>query len=278
MLLSETIDMDTAEERWRRLIAIWLRINGKQYAETFNLSINLSLNLAIFLVKYLKIKGDEAEKLAFYEIYALFKEKHKGIIKDTQFISEGDILDLVKLKDQKKYDIYQIEKTELTSGTTFNFFKKKRDSKFLEHSWQISSMTENYQNQQIIDSQENGGLMNCRNDIKKLIDMFQEFKSLDLLFKFIKKIQDKSQIELRVAEFRGFKGNSNTIEVFCPHRPNCKFQIVYRYFLEFRNDNKVHEKIVFDRVGQLVHYHQERLEMYKLGKMFLKMPKGERVP
>ena len=96
-MLSETIDMDTAEERWRRLIGFWLRINGKRYSETLNLSLSLTLNLAIMLVKYLKVKPTEAEKLAFYEIYALYKDKgHKGLVKDMQFISEGDILDLVK--------------------------------------------------------------------------------------------------------------------------------------------------------------------------------------
>lgn len=84
-----------------------------------------------------------------------------------------------------------------------------------------------------MESIDGGGLINCRLDIKKLIDHFQEFTSLEAWFKFIKKIQDKCQFELRIAEFRGYKGNNNTLEVFCPHRPNCKFQIVYRYFISF---------------------------------------------
>eukprot|EP00347_Sterkiella_histriomuscorum_P006710 403351732 len=284
--------MDTAEERWRRLIGIWLRINGKMYAETLNISINLTLNLAILLVKYCKVKPTQAEKLAYYEIYSLYKEKQKGLVKDMQFISEGDTLDLVKLQENNKYDITAVdvppqtyvkneaggfriqflnryirevlerskqiggdlikdqscfnkpnmalnisnigeyivgggsdlsygtfsnagvEKTELTSGATYNFFRKRRDSKFIEHSWSIQSCVESYQNQQIMESSDGGGLINCRMDLKKMIDTFQEFTTLESLFKFIKKIQDKSQFELRIAEFRGYKGNTNTIEIF----------------------------------------------------------------
>ena len=98
MLLSDTIDMSTAEERWRRIVGVYLRINGKTYSETMNLSMNMTLNVTLILIKYLKKKPLEAEWLAYYEMYALFKEKYKGIIKDQTFISEGDILDLVKLK------------------------------------------------------------------------------------------------------------------------------------------------------------------------------------
>ena len=45
MLLSETIDMETAEETWRRVVGVHLRINGKLYSETYNLSITISLNI-----------------------------------------------------------------------------------------------------------------------------------------------------------------------------------------------------------------------------------------
>ncbi len=79
-------------------------------------------------------------------------------------------------------------------------------------------------------------------------------------------------------EFKGPKGNNNTIEIFCPHKPNCKFQIVYRYYMSFGDDFKMHEKIQFERMGQLVHYHQERLESYKLNKIYSKRPRGERIP
>ena len=61
-----------------------------------------------------------------------------------------------------------------------------------------------------------GGLINTKWDIKSLITTFQEFNSLETFFKFIRKIQDKSQFELRVLEFKGPKGTSNTFEVFCP--------------------------------------------------------------
>jgi len=105
MLFSETIDVDNAEEQWRRIVGILLRINGKIYAETYNLSLNMHLNLALILIKFLKKKPSEALRLAFFEIYALYKDKYGGIIKDTQFISEGDVLDLVRLKTKAVLDL-----------------------------------------------------------------------------------------------------------------------------------------------------------------------------
>jgi len=45
--------------------------------------------------------------------------------------------------------------------------------------------------------------------------------------------------------------------------------------MSFGNDLKMKEKIVFDRLGQLTHYHQERMEVYKLHKIYSKKAKGE---
>ena len=87
MLISDTIDVEKAEERWRRVIGIFIRINGKKYAETYNMSMTITLNVSLFLVKYLKMKPTMAEKYAYYEI-----------------IQEGDILDLVKLRTKEQYN------------------------------------------------------------------------------------------------------------------------------------------------------------------------------
>ena len=54
-----------------------------------------------------------------------------------------------------------------------NNIAKKRDTKFQEHSWSIfSANNETYQNQQIIDSKDGGGLINSKWDIKQLIQRF----------------------------------------------------------------------------------------------------------
>jgi hypothetical protein len=60
------------EDKWRDIIGIWVRINGKYYNEIFNRAIGLNLNLAVYLVKYLKRRGSFAEKEAHYGIYALY--------------------------------------------------------------------------------------------------------------------------------------------------------------------------------------------------------------
>jgi hypothetical protein len=106
MLISDTIDVERAEERWRRVFGIFLRINGKRYSETYNMSMTIALNLSVFLVKYLKVKPAVAERLAFYEIYAFYKTTYKNIVKESNYeiIQEGDTLDLVKLRTHEKYD------------------------------------------------------------------------------------------------------------------------------------------------------------------------------
>lgn len=72
-------------------------------------------------------------------------------------------------------------------------------------------------------SEGQSGLINTKWDIKGLITSFQEFKSLEVFFKFVKKIQDKSQFELRISEFKGPRATTNFFEIFCPEKPNCKF-------------------------------------------------------
>ena len=106
MLISDTIDVEKAEERWRRVIGIFIRINGKKYAETYNMSMTITLNVSLFLVKYLKMKPTMAEKYAYYEIYALYKPTYKNVVKETNYeiIQEGDILDLVKLRTKEQYN------------------------------------------------------------------------------------------------------------------------------------------------------------------------------
>jgi hypothetical protein len=83
--------------------------------------------------------------------------------------------------------------------------------------------------------------VNSKWDVKQLLTRFQEFNSLETFFKFVKKIQDKSQFELRLTEFKGPRNNNNLFEVFCPHRPNCKFQVLYRYYTKFGDDYKMKE-------------------------------------
>jgi hypothetical protein len=48
-------------------------------------------------------------------------------------------------------------------------------------------------------------------------------------------------------------------------------------YIVLGDDLKVHEHIILDRMGQLCHWHQERLEGYKLGKRYHKQVR-ERVP
>ncbi len=100
MLISDTIDVERAEERWRRVFGIFLRINGKKYSETYNMSMTIALNIAVYLVKYVKVKPSVAERLAFYDIYALYKPTYKSVVKESnhEIIQEGDVLDLVKLR------------------------------------------------------------------------------------------------------------------------------------------------------------------------------------
>ena len=85
MLISETIDVERAEERWRRVFGIFLRINGKKYSETYNMSMTIALNISVYLVKYLKVKPSVAERLAFYEIYAFNKATYKNIVKESNY-------------------------------------------------------------------------------------------------------------------------------------------------------------------------------------------------
>ena len=85
MLVSDCIDVERAEERWRRVVGIFLRINGKSYSETYNLSITIALNIAIFIVKYLKKRPTIAERLAYYEMYALYKSTYKNIVKESNY-------------------------------------------------------------------------------------------------------------------------------------------------------------------------------------------------
>jgi len=116
-----------------------------------------------------------------------------------------------------------------------------------------------------------GALINSRHDIKGLIEGFQEFRSMEAFFRFVAKVQEKGQFELRVSEFKGYKGIQNTIEVFCPQRPNCKFSICYRYVLSFSDaDLQMHELIVFDKMSHLSHFHSERIEGLNLGKRYMK--------
>ena len=64
MLVSDCIDVERAEERWRRVVGVFLRINGKTYAETYNLAMTIALNITLFLIKYCKMKPLVAEKYA----------------------------------------------------------------------------------------------------------------------------------------------------------------------------------------------------------------------
>ena len=107
MLLSDSIDVERAEERWRRVLGIFLRINGKTYSETYNMGMTISLNVSLFLIKYLKIKPSVAERLAYYEIYALFKPAYQNVVKESNYeiIQEGDVLDLVKLRTKEKFNV-----------------------------------------------------------------------------------------------------------------------------------------------------------------------------
>jgi hypothetical protein len=106
MLISDTLDVERAEERWRRVVGIFLRINGKNYSETYNLAMTIGLNISLFLVKYLKVKPSVAERLAYYEIYALYKPTYKNVVKESNYeiIQDGDVLDLVKLRTKEQYD------------------------------------------------------------------------------------------------------------------------------------------------------------------------------
>jgi hypothetical protein len=85
MLVSDSIDVERAEERWRRVFGIFLRINGKRYSETYNMSMTICLNVAVYLVKYLKLKPSLAERYAYYEMYALFKPTYKAVVKESNF-------------------------------------------------------------------------------------------------------------------------------------------------------------------------------------------------
>jgi hypothetical protein len=107
MLVSEGVDVEHAEEHWRRVFGIFLRIKGKAYSETINMSLTLGLNLALFLVKYLKYKPNVAEKLVYYEMFALYKPNYKGTVKESNYeiIQEGDVLDLVRLQLKEKIDV-----------------------------------------------------------------------------------------------------------------------------------------------------------------------------
>jgi hypothetical protein len=66
--------------------------------------MQVSLNIAIYLAKYFKKKGSIAERLAYYGIYALYKEKLGSIVNSSKHISEGDVLDLVVLRTDFKID------------------------------------------------------------------------------------------------------------------------------------------------------------------------------
>lgn len=103
MLISDSIDVERAEERWRRVVGIFLRINGKTYAETYNMSMTIALNISVFLIKYLKQTPSVAARLAYYELYALYKTTYKSIVKESNYeiIQEGDTLDLVKLRTKE---------------------------------------------------------------------------------------------------------------------------------------------------------------------------------
>lgn len=90
------------EDRWLDVVGIWLRINKKCYNEIFNRSMSVGLNLAVYLVKYLKKRPSIAEKEAYYAMYALFKESLQAIVQTSSYVLEGDIFDLVRLKNEEK--------------------------------------------------------------------------------------------------------------------------------------------------------------------------------
>jgi len=83
---------DPEEEKWRSVINIKLKIKDKIYTEVYNLSMAINLNLALYLVKYLKWKGQVAEKEAHYGVFALYKEKLKDIVHSSDYVCEGDVL------------------------------------------------------------------------------------------------------------------------------------------------------------------------------------------